>query len=166
MGCGVTCSPRGTMGLGHWEGKADFPDQGQEGQPGLLSPGWKCRGDNLGRVPCVGSPEQKLLHILFLGGPTLQGSLPPLRLRAAQRGEGGELRPCLNDRANMNSPALPEERRRAPSGGQGSGPLDRSAPGCWLSANPLTTAPHPTPPHSPPCGGGKTWQPACISEPE
>ena len=127
------------------------------GQPG---------GGSLGLVPCVGSPEQKLLHILFLGGPTLQGSLPPLRLRPAQRGEGGELRPCLNDRANMNSPALPEERRRAPGGGQGSGPLDWSVPGCWLSANPLTTAPHPTPPHSPPCGGGKTWQPAWISEPE
>lgn len=75
---------------------------------------------SLGLVPCVGSSEQRLLRILFPGGPTLQGSLLPLRLRAAQRGERGESRPrprvtpSLNGGANMD---LQPSRRR------GAGPL-------------------------------------------
>lgn len=114
---------------------------------------------SLGLVPCVGSSEQRLLRILFPGGPTLQGSLLPLRLRAAQRGERGESRPrprvtpSLNGGANMDSPALLEERRRAPGGGQGSGPCSwyqimPPGPECsrvlalW---QPPITAPHPAP---------------------
>lgn len=34
-------------------------------------------GRALGLVPCVGSSEQRLLQILFPGGPTLQGCFLP-----------------------------------------------------------------------------------------
>ena len=70
------------MGLGDWEGKADFPDQGQEGQPGLLSPGWKCPGDNLGEGPLVwslvwGPLSRSCSTSCFLEGPLSRGHFLP-----------------------------------------------------------------------------------------
>ena len=69
--------PEGDNGAGGLGGQGRLP-RSRAGGSAWTSLSWlevswgQPGGGSLGLVPCVGSPEQKLLHILFLGGPTLQ----------------------------------------------------------------------------------------------
>lgn len=139
VGCGVTCSPGRDRGVGDWRAGQTSQGKGQEGQPGLLSPGWKRLGrawaGSLGLVPVWGPSAEAAPHPASWR-PTLLGPFLLLRLRSSAEGRAGESRPRPRVTPSLNGGqswiSSPSRRRGAGplAGGPGLGPAPgtRSCP--------------------------------------